>query len=180
VTKSKYVKDAGHAIIDQTDADDIINAATTQGIYDLTLGLLDKERRTMVTGKAHKSSAITYGEAREGSMEAHNFLSAALITSIHTRNKKKRDASLVAMAKSLAKSVFSIRTMRLKVTEDKMEESEEEEYSKNKQIESNQKRVTIDGIGMLNSNKNKAMLLETRETDKGMTGNNSNKKESSN
>jgi hypothetical protein len=179
VTKSKYVKDAGHAIIDQTDADDIINAATTQGIYDLTLGLSDKERRMMVAGKVHKASAITYGEAREGLMKAHKFLSAALITSIHTRNEKKRDASLVAMAKSLAKSVFSIKTTTSKSTEDKMEESEEEEYSKSKQIESNQERVTTDGIGMLNSNKNKVILLETGETDKGMTGNNSNKKESS-
>ena len=63
MTKSKYVKDAGHAIIDQTDADDIINAAITQGIYDLTLGLSDKQRRLMVAGKAYKASAITYGEA---------------------------------------------------------------------------------------------------------------------
>ena len=92
VTKSKYVKDAGHAIIDLTDADDIINAATTQGIYDLTLVLSDKERRM------HEASAITYGDAREGSMEAHNFSSAALIMSIHTRNEKKRDASSVATA----------------------------------------------------------------------------------
>jgi hypothetical protein len=62
-SKSKYVKDAGHAIIDQTDAGDIINAATTQGIYDLTLGKSDKERKMMVAGKTHKASAITYGEA---------------------------------------------------------------------------------------------------------------------
>jgi hypothetical protein len=89
-------------------------------------------------------------------MKAHNFLSAALITSIHMRNKKKRDASSVAMAKSLAKSVFSIGTMTLKVTEDEMEESEEEEYSESKQIKSNQEWVTIDGIGMLNSDENKA------------------------
>ncbi len=87
MTKTKYVKDAGHAIIDQTDADDIINAATTQEIYDLILGLLVKKRRMMVTGKVHEASAITYGEAREGSMEAHNFLSATSITSIHMRNK---------------------------------------------------------------------------------------------
>ncbi len=60
MTKSKYVKDAGHAIIDQTDADDIINAVTTQGMYDLTLGLSNKERRTMVAGKAHEASAIPY------------------------------------------------------------------------------------------------------------------------
>jgi hypothetical protein len=32
VTKSKYLKDLGHAAVDQSDADDIINAATTQGI----------------------------------------------------------------------------------------------------------------------------------------------------
>jgi hypothetical protein len=44
VTKSKYLKELGHAVVDQSNADDIINAATTQGIYDLTLGLLDKER----------------------------------------------------------------------------------------------------------------------------------------
>jgi hypothetical protein len=45
VTKSKYLKDLGHAAVDQSNADDIINAATTQGIYDLTLGLSDKERQ---------------------------------------------------------------------------------------------------------------------------------------
>jgi hypothetical protein len=39
VTKSKYIKDAGLTVIDQTDANNIINAATTQGIYGLTLGL---------------------------------------------------------------------------------------------------------------------------------------------
>jgi hypothetical protein len=41
VTKSKYLKELGHAVVNQFDADDIINAATTQGIYDLALGLLD-------------------------------------------------------------------------------------------------------------------------------------------
>ncbi len=45
VTKSKYLKDPGHAAVDQSNADDIINAAMTQGIYDLTLGLLDKESK---------------------------------------------------------------------------------------------------------------------------------------
>jgi hypothetical protein len=180
VRKSKYVKDAGRTIIDQTDADNIINAAKNQGICDLTPGLLDKERRTMVAGKAHKASSITYRVAKEGSMEAHNFLSATLIMSIHMRNKKKRDASLVATAKSLAKSVFSIRTTTSKVTEDEMEESKEGEYSKSKQIESNQEWVIINGIRMLNSNNNKAMLLlKTGEMNEGMAGTEPNKKESS-
>jgi hypothetical protein len=96
VTQSKYLKDLGHAPIDQSDADDIINAATTQGIYDLTLGLPDNERCAMVAGKAHKESAITYGEAKEGAMEAHNFSSTASITTIHSKNEKKRDAKSVA------------------------------------------------------------------------------------
>jgi hypothetical protein len=45
VTKSKFMKDLGHAVINQTDANDIINAAATQGMYDLTLGLSDKSIR---------------------------------------------------------------------------------------------------------------------------------------
>jgi hypothetical protein len=73
VTKSKYVKDLGNAVIDQSDADDIINMAITQGIYDLTLGLSDKERWTMVAGRVHDVSAITFGEAKGGFMEAYNF-----------------------------------------------------------------------------------------------------------
>jgi hypothetical protein len=51
VTKSKYLKDLGHAAVDQSNADDIINAAMTQGIYDLTLGLSDKKRQVLVAGK---------------------------------------------------------------------------------------------------------------------------------
>jgi hypothetical protein len=70
VTKSKYMKDLGYAVVDDQDADDIINAATTQGIVDLTLGLSNKEKRMMVIGKTHDASTITFGEAKEGSMEA--------------------------------------------------------------------------------------------------------------
>jgi hypothetical protein len=44
VTKSKYMKDLGHAVVDNQEADDIINAAATQGIFDLTLGLLTRRR----------------------------------------------------------------------------------------------------------------------------------------
>jgi hypothetical protein len=102
VTQSKYLKDLSHAAVDQSDADDIINAATTQGIYDLTLGLSYKERGVMVAGKAHEATAITYGEAREGAMEAHNFSSNASITTTHSKNKKKRDAKSVASKKSLS------------------------------------------------------------------------------
>jgi hypothetical protein len=46
-------------MVDQSDADDIINAATTQGIYDLTLGLSDKESQVLLASKVHEASAIT-------------------------------------------------------------------------------------------------------------------------
>jgi hypothetical protein len=75
VTRSKHLKNTGHAMIDQMNADDFINAARTQGIYDLTLGLSDKEQRMLVARRAHKASAITFGEAKEGAVEAHNFSS---------------------------------------------------------------------------------------------------------
>jgi hypothetical protein len=124
VTQSKYLKDLGHAAVDQSDADNVINAATTQGIYDLTLGLSDKERQVMVASKAHEASTITYKEAREGAMEAHNFSSSASITTTHSRNEKKRDAKSVASEKTLAKSVYSIDTS--KVTEDNTDEERNE------------------------------------------------------
>jgi hypothetical protein len=73
ITKSKYLKELGHAAVDQSNADDIINAATTQGIYNLTLGLSDKERQVLVAIKVRKVSAIPYGEAKEGVVEAHKF-----------------------------------------------------------------------------------------------------------
>ncbi len=97
----KYIKDEGHAVIDRTDADNIINTATTKGIYNLTLGQSDKERMMLVAGKAHKASAITFAEAKEGAMEAHNFSLQALITTIHTQNKKKQDAKSVARQEPL-------------------------------------------------------------------------------
>ncbi len=39
VTLSKYLKDLGHAVLDRTDGDNIIHATTSEGVYDLTLGL---------------------------------------------------------------------------------------------------------------------------------------------
>jgi hypothetical protein len=84
----------------------------------------------LVAEKAHEASAITFREAKEGAVEAHNFSLQALITTIHTQNKKKQDAKLVALAKTLPKSVFSIGTTTSKVMEDVMDESKEEDDSK--------------------------------------------------
>jgi hypothetical protein len=114
VTKSKHIKDARLAVIDRMDTNNIINAATTQGIYDLTLGLSDKEKRTMVSGQVHETSAITFVEAKEGSMEAHNFSLMALVTLTHLQNEKMQEAKTVVSVKSLAKSVFRIGINTLK------------------------------------------------------------------
>ncbi len=44
VALSKYLKDLGHTVVDRTDGDNIIHATTLAGIYNLTLGLSNKER----------------------------------------------------------------------------------------------------------------------------------------
>ncbi len=161
VTKSKYLKDLGHAAVDQSDADDIINAAMTQGIYDLTLGLSDKERQVLVAGKAHEASAITYGKAKEGAVKAHNFSSKASVTTIHLSNERKRDARTVASAKTLAKPVYSIDTS--KVTEDGTEDEKngKEEKSGNNGNPSANKRVAIKGMQIVVEKQKKAMQTKT-------------------
>jgi hypothetical protein len=65
VKKSKYMKELGYAVVNDQDADNIINAATTQGIFDLTLGLSNKEKRMVAIGKIHDASAITFLLARQ-------------------------------------------------------------------------------------------------------------------
>jgi hypothetical protein len=47
VTTSKYLKDLGHAVVERTDGDNIIYATTSAGIYNLTLGLSDRERQSL-------------------------------------------------------------------------------------------------------------------------------------
>ncbi len=164
VTKSEYVKDLGHAAVDQSNADDIINAATTQGIYDLTLGLSDKERQVLVAGKAHEASAITCGEAKEGAVKAHNFSSNASVTMIHSSNERKRYIKSVATAKTLAKLVYSIDTS--KVTEDGTEDENngKKEESDNDRNPSVSKKIAIEGMQIFIGKKKNAMPLETEST----------------
>ncbi len=105
----------------------------TQGIFDLTLGLSDKEKRMMAIGKIHNASAITFGKAKEGSMEAYNFSLVQSVTSTHSINEKKKAAKTNALVRSLAKSVYSIDTGTSKVmadgTVDEMDDSKDKESS---------------------------------------------------
>ncbi len=183
VMKSKYLKDLGHAVINQLDADNIINAATTQGIYNLTLRLSDKERWTMVSGRAHNASAITFGEAKEESMEAYNFSLVQLVTSTHSVDEKKKDARSVASGKSLAKLVFSIGTTTSKVTKvDNMDDSEGTDSSNGKEEGSKKdgKTIAIEGMGILMREGGKPKATKTRTEDDNVikgTGSQDNKAE---
>ncbi len=114
-----------------------------------------------MAGKAHEASAITYGEAREGAVEAHNFSSKASVTTIHSSNDRKRDARAVTSAKTLAKLVYSINTS--KVTEDRTEDEKNgnEEGSGNDGNPSSNKRVAIEGMQIVVGKQKKAMGTKT-------------------
>ena len=43
VTKSKYIKEKGFAVMKDSDENNIINAANNSGLFDMSLGLLEKE-----------------------------------------------------------------------------------------------------------------------------------------
>ncbi len=63
MTASKYLKDLGHAVVKRTDGDDIIQASSLEGIFDLTLGLSDKEHWLLVS-RGYDAAAIIFGEAK--------------------------------------------------------------------------------------------------------------------
>jgi hypothetical protein len=91
----------------------------------MTLGLSDKERREQVTNQVYNTNAIMFGEAKEGAMEAYNFSVNASITTIHAT--KNTDGKLVATAKTLAQSIFSVETGTSKVTD--RDNKEDEPYN---------------------------------------------------
>jgi hypothetical protein len=72
-TKSKYLKEEGYTYVKDNGVDDILHVANAEGIYDLSLGLSEKETRLFIAGKSDNVSAISFGEATEGAVEAHNF-----------------------------------------------------------------------------------------------------------
>jgi hypothetical protein len=138
ITKSKYISDQGYAVLDETNSDNIINAVAGEGICNTLLGLSDKERRTATASKGYNASAIMFGEAKEGAVEAHNFSSSASITTIHLKNMS--NSRSVSTEKMLAKSVFSIATS--KVTS----EGSEEEMDKDNDSDSDAGSATKPGV----------------------------------
>ena len=124
VTKSKYIKEKGIAVMKESDEDDIVNAANKTGLFDMSLGLSDKEQRERMAKSGFNESAISFGEAKVGSMEAYNFSAGASITTVHAEKEGK--GTSVASAKTMAKSVFSIATNITSGSEDGGSDSDEE------------------------------------------------------
>ncbi len=94
-------------MVERTDGDNIIYATTSAGIYNLTLGLSDRERQSLVALQSYKAAAITYGKAKEGAVEAHNFSTALSVTSLHLAKGKRAEVK-PGPTPTLAQSVYSI------------------------------------------------------------------------
>jgi hypothetical protein len=163
ITKSKYLTDKGYAVLDESNSDDIINAAAEEGIFDTTLGLSERERRLAIAGKGYDASEIVFREAKEGAVEAHNFSSSMSITTIHSKNVN--DSKSVASQKTLAKSVFSVGTS--KITSDGLDEEEmdEDEGSDYEGSATKTPAVEIEGMQMLTreQSKNKSRVSGPKE-----------------
>ena len=122
------------------DEKDIINAANNSGLFDMSLGLSDKEQRKRMAKMGYNESAISFGEAKVGSMEAYNFSSGMSITTLH--EEKEGQGTSVASAKTMAKSVISIAT---NITS---ESEGDEEGTEGKEMD-DKSVVEIDGMEMV-------------------------------
>jgi hypothetical protein len=140
-TKSKYIKEKGFAIVKDSNEDNIINTANNSGLFNLLLGLSDKEQRNRIAKTSYNNLAITFGDAKAGSMEAYNFSSGASITTLHEEREGKGIS--VASANMIAKSVFSI------ATDDTLEEDNKADTNKGEEDASS--TIKIDGMEMVES-----------------------------
>ncbi len=158
VSSSKYLKDLGHAVVDRTDGNDNIQASNLEGIYDLSLGLLDKERRSLVALRGYDAAAITYGKAKEGAIEAHNFSAAPSVTSLRSASEKGAEEG-PGPTPTLAQSVYSIGTSR--VTKESDDELDGEEDNNAEEGNSDNQQVAINGMDIVRGDKKGAMLFST-------------------
>lgn len=165
VTASKYLKELGHAVVDRTDGDDIIQASSSAGIFDLTLGLSDKERRSLATC-GHDAAAITFGEAKEGAVEAHNFSAALSLTSLRSSKGGGKGAKVpIPQDFTLAQSVFSVATS--KVTNESEEKLDDDDDSADASREERRVKVTFDGMDIVKGGNSSATLLSTASMEEG-------------
>jgi hypothetical protein len=84
-----YIKEKGVAVMKDCDEDNFINAVKNTGLFDITLGLPNKEHFKGAAKCGYNESAICFGEAKAGSMEAYNFSSHASINIVHVERERK-------------------------------------------------------------------------------------------
>jgi hypothetical protein len=163
ITKSKYIPNKGYAVLDELNSDNIINAVEEEGIFDTTLGLSERERRSAIAGKGHDASDIMFGEAKEGAVEAHNFSSSMSITTIHSKNVN--DSNSVPSQKTLAKSVFSVGTSKITSDGSDEDETDKDEGSDYEGSATKTSAVEIEGMQMLKreQSKNKSSVTGQKE-----------------
>jgi len=149
--------------LDEFNSDDIINAVEEEGIFDTTIGLLEREHRSAIVGKGHDASKIMFGEAKEEAVEAHNFSSSMSITTIHSNNVN--DSKSVASQKTLAKSVFSMGTSKITSNGLDEEETDEGEGSDYERSATKTSAVENEGMQMLTreQSKNKSSVTGQKE-----------------
>jgi hypothetical protein len=148
VTASKFPKDLGHAMVKRSDGDNIIQASSLEGIYDLMLGLSDKECWSLVS-RGHNAAAITFDKAKEWAIEAHNFTDALSLTPIRSaKGMGKETAESPTPNPTLAQSIYSIGTS--KVTNDSEDRSDDNDEHTDGGSENNQ--VSIDGMDIVTGN----------------------------
>jgi hypothetical protein len=70
-----------------SNKNNIINAANNSGLFDMSLGLSEKEQRKQMSKTNYNESAMSFGEAKAGSIEAYNFSSEASITTLHAEKE---------------------------------------------------------------------------------------------
>ena len=132
-TKSRFSKSQGFAVVMDESGKDIIQVAQKSKAYDTTLGLSDKEKREMAA--ANGGGFISFGDAIEGAVEAHNFSSSISLKSVTPgkQSKRKPGSADSTGGKTLAESIFSVggdTTVAgdaLKRGEEKMNQAEEED-----------------------------------------------------
>ncbi len=93
----------------------------------------------------HEASAITYGQAKEGGMEVHNFNEALDVTSMHSNNQQKDNKSL--MSDTLARSIYSITEDKESNKDKQMEEEAKVEYERGGQQPG--KKIRFFGMDMV-------------------------------
>jgi hypothetical protein len=110
---------------------------------------------SLVAFWGYDAAAITYGKAKEGAVESHNFSAALSVTSLHLAKEKVAEET-PAPTPTLAQLVYSIGTS--KVTKDSEDNLDKEADDAKADNSSGINKVAIAGMDILHSNGNQGTM----------------------